>query len=112
MLLTVLNLPCTCILLTSAVMIQTFRIPVTDTATTVSSAETNKQEVSNKLAIILYRKKLYKGQVSTECWFQPLSPCVRWDLMMLMELIQSGEILDTSEYRTSRLVASTTRISG
>lgn len=29
---------CTCILLTSAVMIQTFRMPVTDTATTVSSA--------------------------------------------------------------------------
>lgn len=28
---------CTCILLTSAVMIQTFKIPVTDTATTVSS---------------------------------------------------------------------------
>lgn len=31
-------LGCTCILLTSAVMIQTFRMPVTDTATTVSSA--------------------------------------------------------------------------
>lgn len=28
---------CTCILLTSAVMIQTFKIPITDTATTVSS---------------------------------------------------------------------------
>lgn len=40
------------------------------------------------------------------------SPWVRWDRMMLMELIQSGEILDTSEYKISRLVASITRISG
>jgi hypothetical protein len=29
-----------------------------------------------------------------------------------MELIQSGEIFETKEYNTSRLVASTTRISG
>lgn len=51
-------------------------------------------------------------QSSRRALFLCPSPWVRWDRMMLMELIQSGEILDTSEYKISRLVASITRISG